>query len=80
MGLLLLPPVCLEGLPVLGLRQDPFVVLVHFGQLRSIHFGSLDNFYFSNSNITHWVYSGDFSSDLLLDGLTGEQLEKLSSI
>lgn len=53
---------------------------MHLGELGGVNFWSLDHFDFSNSNILDGIDWGNVLGDLLLDDITGEQLEELGSV
>lgn len=53
---------------------------MHLTEFVEVNIGSLDNFDFSDLNVLDWVNRGDFLGDLLLNDLTGEQVQHLSSV
>lgn len=53
---------------------------MHFSKLSGVDFRPLDDLDLSDPNISDWVNARHFLGDLLLDDLTGEEIEKLGGI
>lgn len=61
-------------------RQNSLLGVVHLAKLIEVDVRSLDNLDLSDLHVLDGVNRGDFFGDLLLDGLTGEQVEDLGNV
>lgn len=63
-----------------SLGQDSLLGVVHLAKLIEVHVRSLDDLDLSDLHVLDGVDRRDFLGDLLLDDLTGEQVEDLGDV